>query len=89
MIFILPSLTAAECQDVAASSSKLFASSVTEFHIPASFEIVATSVSPYQIRSSGKHISLSFKVSLRDPVVGTNEKVRVRDRVPIDGFDAI
>lgn len=42
IIFGLFSLTAAECQEVVASSSKIFVSSVTEFHIPASFETVAS-----------------------------------------------
>ena len=87
MILVLSSLTPAECHDVVASSSKIFESSVTEFHIPASFVIVATSVSPYQMRSSGEHDSVSFKVSFKIPgIFGMKEQVRVRDRVPVDGF---
>ena len=87
MIFVLSSFTPAECHDVVASSSKIFESSVTEFHIPASFEIVATSDSPYQMRSSGEHDSISFKASFKIPgIFGIKEQVRVRDRVPVNRF---
>ena len=61
---------------------------MTEFHIPASFEIVASSASPYQMRSSGEHDSVSFKVSFKVPAFGMKEQVRVRDRVPVDRFDS-
>ena len=87
MIFVLSSLIAAECQDVVASSSKIFESSVTEFQIPASFEIVASSVSPYQMLSFGEHDSVSFIVSFKIPgIFGIKEQVRVRDRVPVNRF---
>ena len=51
------------------------------------FGMVIPRYGPYQIRSSGKHISLSFKVSFRYPVVETNEQLRERCRVPFDGYE--
>ena len=82
MVLVLPTLMLAECHEVLASLSNIFESAKFPSHIPASFEIVAISVSPYQIRSSGEHDSVSSKVSVSDPSVGIKEHVRERDQIP-------
>ena len=82
ILLILPTLMLAECHEVVASLSNIFESTKFPSHIPASFETVAISVSPYQIRSSGEHDSVSSKVSASDPSVGITEHARMRDEVP-------
>ena len=70
-----------ECQNVFSSLSKIFEKTKLS-KCPASLEIVASSLSPYQMLSSGEHDPVSIKGSSNDAPVSQDEHSRVRDRDP-------
>ena len=72
-----------ECQLVAGLLSNILEKGKLASQWPAWFEIVASSLSPYQILSWGEHDSVSINGSSDNSPVWHDEHVRVRDRDPL------
>ena len=70
-----------ECQIVFALLSNIFDKGLPS-HTPPVLEIVASSLSPYQILSSGEHDSVSTKGSSTETPFSHDGHSRVRDRDP-------